>query len=60
MVGLTSTPLPRGDGTGKHDARHQRPGQLVEHEQLAAARRDGEPFVAEQAVELVGARGRRR
>ena len=32
----------------QHDARHHRPGQLVEHQQLAAPRRDGEAVMAER------------
>ena len=47
--------MPRLDGTGEHDAVDQRPGELVEHEQLPAPRRDREPLVAELGVDGVGA-----
>ena len=59
-VGAISTPFVILVGTGEHDVPHQRARELVEHDQLAAPRRDGEAVVAEHAVQLVGAQARPR
>ena len=54
-VGLTSTPLLTVVGTGSRMWLHQRARELVEDDQLAAPRRDGERGVAEAGGRCVSA-----